>query len=331
MTHPSRHLLTIVLTLLTLTATANEPAVQAFDNNNLKLAKSLFSEDLNHNPKNSEALVYLSHIALLEEDSDLAEQHIEQALAAEPNNANSHFEAGQIYGQIAGNASIFSAPGYAKKSLHSFKKAVELAPENLDYRKGLMGFYLAAPSIVGGDLELASEQADQIAKIDPEDGFIARLGVLMAEENDPALQAQLGKIEREYEQSAQAYFFRGMYRQSKEQFDLALEDFSRAKSLTPKNDQDTSPVQSLYQIGRTSVLSGQNLDTGILALSQYIELSPKQRSLPSLAWAKFRLGLLQLKKGSKGLAAGLFEEAKSSTQDKTLLKELKKALKQLKK
>jgi len=61
-----------------------------------------------------------------------------------------------------------------------------------------------------------------------------------------------------------------------------------------------------YQIGRTSALTGQQLDRGIECLSKYLTYQPKSNE-PSIAGAQMRLGQIYEKKGNKPEAKKRYE------------------------
>lgn len=102
-------------------------------------------------------------------DMDDAEDVANKAVKVFPNSAELHYLRGVIMGNQA-QSSIFSALSYAEKSLQSFIKATELEPTTIKYRKALMSFYLAAPSIAGGDEDLALIQLNAIRKADELEG-----------------------------------------------------------------------------------------------------------------------------------------------------------------
>jgi tetratricopeptide (TPR) repeat protein len=104
-------------------------------------------EKQKHDP---DAMIYLAKI-YMDTDLDEAEAWIEKALKANLKDAEAHYVRGAIMGRQA-SGSIFSALSYAEKSVNSFTKAVELQPDSIKYRKGLMQFHTGAPSIAGGDL-----------------------------------------------------------------------------------------------------------------------------------------------------------------------------------
>jgi len=305
---------------------ANPLAIEAFENNDLTTAKGLFEENIKKNPKDFVSLDYLANIALRQDEYDDAEEYIEKALNLAAMDAKIQFDAGKIMGAQAQDSSIFSAMGYAKKSLQAFKQAAQLEPDNIKYRQALMSFYLQAPGIAGGDVALAEAEANAIETLDPAKGFMAMASIYQ-KTDEVKLTAHYAKLEQQFPDNAAVLFNRAMYFQSKEKFDLAITDFRKILTIKPTDEEDNSLYAALYQLGRTSLLSNDNIEEGIQSLQSFIETAPTHDSLPSKAWAKYRLGLLYVSQGDKKTAKELYQQAKNETKDETLLKNIKKSLK----
>ncbi len=128
---------------------------------------------------------------------DGAEENLEKAVGLAPNNAEYHFTLGRIYGVQAQRASIFSKLSYAGKVKNEFLRAVELAPENVSYRTGLINYYLMAPGIAGGSVSKAKEHAAELLTRNAYAGRVA-MGQIAAYEKDYVA------AEREYLAAIQA-------------------------------------------------------------------------------------------------------------------------------
>ena len=306
---------------------ADPVAIAAFEQNDLSGAKQQFSQQLAKNTKDTEALHYLARIAMRHDELDQAEDYIERAQAIAPDDAAIQFVAARIMGGQAQSASIFSAPGYAKKSLKAFKKAAELEPETLDYRKGLMSFYLQAPGFLGGDEKLALAEAAAIAELDELQGIIAMASIYLSKEDFPQLSAHYAAATEKFPHSPALFVSRGMSYQAREQYELAIADFALAKELKGQDQEDVSPYTAMYQLGRSSVLGGIEIEQGIQALHTFIDTAPEDKGLSPKAWAKYRLGLLYSKKGDNAKARELYLQANNETRDENLLEQLEKALK----
>src|SRR5882672_631429 len=123
-----------------------------------------------------------------------------------------------------------------------------------------------------------------------------------------------------YPDSAAVYAsLAGLY-SNKKNFDKAFAVLDKRLRAKP-NEQTT-----LYQVGRTASLSGQNLDLGEKALKTYLANPASQRG-PAPAHVRYRLGTIYEKKGAKDLAR---EEYRTALQLNPKDKEAQRALAGLK-
>lgn len=101
-------------------------------------------------PKNAETWILLTRSRLQANQAEAAIESAEKAIKLAPNNSQSHFWLGNAYGARVGQVGMFSQMSMAPKIRDAFEKTVALDPNNLDARKGLLQFYLQAPSVIGG-------------------------------------------------------------------------------------------------------------------------------------------------------------------------------------
>jgi tetratricopeptide (TPR) repeat protein len=124
-------------------------------------------------------------------DYDAAEEMLEKAVEHADGNAEYHFFLGSVYGTQAQLAGILSKFSYARKTRDQFERAVNLQPDSVRYRSALMTYYLMAPGIVGGDLDKAKEQAQEILHRDAFEGHLALARISDSEK-------ELENAEKEY-------------------------------------------------------------------------------------------------------------------------------------
>lgn len=136
-------------------------------------AKSAFEAILAREPKNAVAEHYLGRLAKRRRDWEAASTHFEHCTNLEPSDASYWADLGEAYGKLASKASIFRQPGLARKCRAALEKAVELAPDSIEVRRGLAEFYAKAPAIAGGGHAKALAQAAEIAKRDEYAGQLA--------------------------------------------------------------------------------------------------------------------------------------------------------------
>ena len=259
--------------------------------------------------------------AAMQTDLDLAEKHIEQALAKAPQSAEVQYTCGRIMGQQAENA-IFSALSYAKKSLACLKQAVALQPENTAYRKGLMSFYLGAPAIAGGDKQLAWQQMEQITQLTPLQGTLAKLSYYRRTEQTAKYQQLLAQSRENHPEQAEFHYRHGIVLQEGKQYADAFNAFTAA-TRAPQDEEGIYRLNAWYQIGRTALFSEQQLETGIQALNYYIANAPTGDNLPDKHWAHFRLAQLHKLNDNNTMTQQHLNLA-GETNDKELQREIRR-------
>ncbi|WJG10314.1 hypothetical protein [Aliiglaciecola sp. LCG003] len=300
-----------------------EQAVTLYKQGDKEQAKQLFLSL----PQQAVALTYLARMAS-DNDLDEAESLIEKATKLAPKNPETAYTKGVIMGMQA-STSIFSALGYAKKSLAAFELAVTIAPDNVNYRQGLMKFYLAAPGIAGGDEAKAYQQVQAIQQLSEYQGLHAELEYYQATENEKAVTETANKAIKAYPNIADFYARHGMFLQQNEQFDQAIALFLTAFQKTEQMDEsEFYRYLSLYQIGRTAVLGENWFEQGQQALVDYVKSAPILEQLPDKDWASFRLAQILLFQHKSSEAKALLNSLVKSNDDK-LKKQSKKLLRQI--
>ena len=88
----------------------------------------------------------------------------EKALLLDERNSEYHLWLGRAYGHEAERSAVFRQPLLALKVKEHFEKAVELNPDNLEARADLQEYYEKAPVFLGGGMEKARAQAQEIAR-----------------------------------------------------------------------------------------------------------------------------------------------------------------------
>ncbi len=319
----------LMLTLLFsgLSYSDQKKGIELYDSGKFDEAKLQFEQSISDKETKPKALMYLARIALKKKDIDEAEELIEEAEELAPKDAEIQFYYGIVNGEIAQEASIFTALGYAKKTRKAFAKAVVLEPDSIAYRQALMSYHIAAPGIAGGDKEVALEQAKAIKVLDLKKGLMALARVYAADEDEDAIDDLYTSLPESLRFDPEILIQKAFYLQRKENFKEATAVFKLVvKHAADNKEFQNSKFHATYQIGRSSVLSEANLDEGIEKLNSFIDKAPAGDGLPSLDWAKFRLANLIELKGDKKQARSIYKQLKKITKDKSLIKAIKKAL-----
>ena len=293
---------TCLLLLLSFSLSAQtslEKARRLYEERKPVEAKKILSAINDDSKEYAAAQYYQGRIAFDEKNYDEAQEFFEEAVEANDKVAEYQNWLGNSYGQMAGEANVIKQGMLAPKMKTAWENAVALDPVYIEPRESLIQFYLQAPSFMGGSVDKAKEMASQIMKQNVAKGH-QQMGNIYIKEK------QIAEAEREYIEMTKvdpAYLPRlANFYVNQKQFDKA---FTMYEETVRKNPQD---MASIYQIGKTSAVSGQKLERGEECLKKYLSYTPKPNE-PSLAGANMRLAQINEKKGNKGEAKRLFESA----------------------
>ena len=226
-------------------------------------------------------------LSLIDVELDSAEEMIIEAISDNPHSAKDHFYCGRIMGRQARDA-FLSALSYAKKSLACLQKAVALAPKNVDYRKGLINFYLGAPSIAGGDKQAALEQVNVIKQLDSSQGVVVELDYYRKIKELLTLEKRLAHALTADPQSAIVHYQYGLLLQQTGDYNRAQSHFVLASE---QGENREIAYEALYQLGRNAVFAQDFISQGTAALQHYLTIE-NSAGMPSKSWAHYRLSQL---------------------------------------
>jgi tetratricopeptide (TPR) repeat protein len=254
------------------------------------------------NPKNAEAWSLLTRARVLQGKAEAAVTAGQKAVALAPNSAQAQFWLGNAYGSRIGEVGMMSKMSMAPKLRDAFEKTVALDPNNLDARTALLQFYLQAPSAIGGGKDKALLQAREIGKRDAARGHLARAQIQLADKDNAGALKSYEAAYAAKPSDAGIRLALGIGYQQAERYNDAFRHFHTWTA------QDATAGAAWYQLGRTSVLSGQHLEEGIAALQKYLKL-PRMANEPANQHAYYRLGQLYAKAGKKAEARTAFQSA----------------------
>lgn len=285
--------------------------------------------------------------SLLKIDLDDAEDAADRAIAMYGNNADMYLLHASVMGEQAQD-SIFSALSYAEKALISLEKAAELQPNNPKYLQGLMSFHLMAPSIAGGDSDVALELAKKISLLDELRGIYAFSNYYRSiDEYEKAytnIEVGIEKFPEEISLYAQlaSLFARD------EQFDKAINMYIQAvltkldkptdaemlnADISSKYERDLYTLyNSHYQIGRLALEGDLRVKDGIDNLDIYLKFYNASTidlgGLPSSDWAYLRKSalLLSMNKAIEADLALKMVKVKENDRMKKIYKKLNKKI-----
>ena len=281
----------------------------------------------NHQQQPELALLKAKAMYLLQ-DTETLDSWMEQLLKDNPTHAQLHYIAALNKFNLAQEASIFSAPGYAKDGLALLKQAVALDPNDLEIQSGLIGFYSGAPSIAGGDEKEAQRLADAMFAKNPVQGSVQKAILLLGDDKEDEAKALIEQQLATQPQDVDLLEMKAAILTKKNQDKAAFELYEQAANLAQKS-KDKYP--NLYQVGRLAAAKQQDASKGIAALEQYINFYQGSDDR-QLAWAKLRLAQIHFAQQNFDQAKALVQQLRSEkNEQEKFIDELKAFEKQLKK
>nr|WP_168710994.1 hypothetical protein [Ningiella ruwaisensis] len=322
----------------------------AKENANLEVLDSLFKQNeyqkviknIRALPKDKLTLEHYRYLifSLAEDDLDDAEEAAENMLKAMPNNPDAYLIHASIMGAQASD-SVFSALGYAEKALKSLNKAVELAPNEIEYRQALMSFHLNAPGIAGGDTNIAMAQIRVIEQIDKVEGVVA-MAWYQRTLGEPELSLELLQAAvEEFPMNVTVLNALASHHVAQENFSQAIDAYQKLTAIKLiRPSKDTKEVEEKYedalfrqlnahyQIGRVALQGKVRLEDGIKHMRMYIDRIKNTEAieiidtsnLPSVDWANLRLAGLLLANNQVDLAKTRFGMVVLDTKDENMQK-----------
>lgn len=314
---------------------AMKQALSEFKAGHYSTAQSLFEQQAKQDVNSPIVPLYLARIALSQERYDEAEDYIKEAssrLNNEVDNATRgavYFWLGTIMEQQAENSSIFSTMSYAKKSLTGYLQAVKLLPDNLQYREGLINFYLDAPGLLGGNTDKAIKQAQIVFSKNELFGY-KMLANCYAKNGDTDLMlSTYSEAMASYPSDAELFLMRGSYWKGEREYEKAVADYKIASELPVQTNQEKATrVMAWYWQGRIGGFSHHYLAQGIEAYRKVIRFKDDigDAFLPSKEWTEFRLAQLLASNGEKKEANAIFVRLLETSEREDMKEEIREIL-----
>lgn len=261
----------------------NNTAVDLFYSKQYDLALPRFekyvsnaTESQKNNATYQQALIYLSEILLIKNNTKNAVSYIEEALDIRPNSSQELLLAGDIYCKHARQVSIFKALGYGKKCIKYYEKAADQSPNNLKALSTVIQFHLYAPSFAGGSLD---KGVMYLASLTEKSEEAARIHHIQLTEiqNDTSAALALAETfsEKTYLKTENQYQLAKFFKQHKyyiqaEKMFLEIIKKDISVNNTPSNWHVNA---SLLQLAEIYIERGIKADKSIVYIEQYLTTS----------------------------------------------------------
>lgn len=202
--------------------------------------------------------------AMVRSEYDRAVRLLETCVKENPQSADAHYWLGDAYGFQARHVSMFAAMSLAKKIKSELDTAVRLAPNHVPAHYLLMGYFLSAPAMAGGDEKKAIDEANLIRKLDPLEGHRAWASVYGHQKKPDQARNELMAGVREFPKSAKAHTQYAANLLAANDYRAALFELDSAIKLEPNY------LPAYFRVGQASAMSGAILPRGEESLRRYL-------------------------------------------------------------
>jgi tetratricopeptide (TPR) repeat protein len=283
----------VLVTLLTLVSigAADPAATQLLSSGRMDDALTALN-----NRGDAESLNQLSRVYYAMERWDEAVKYGERAVALDPGDAMYHLWLAREYGRKAAEANPLSAAGLARKAKSEFERAVQLDPTNVPARVDLAQYYTEAPSIMGGGLDKARDQAAQVQKYDPGMAHLILARIAEKEKQYSQVDAEYQAAIKNARNPADMWLQLAAYYRQHGRLDEMQAAVQSAMS------QPNKPAESYFDAGKELYLGGRNLAAAVQYLQQYLASGELVETAPAFQ-AHYLIGQLNEKMGNRGAAA----------------------------
>lgn len=151
-----------------------EKGVALFEKGQYENARPYFANELTHSPNNQKVIEYLGDIASHTNKWEAAASYYKKLTVLNTKNANYFFKYGGALGMRAKTEGKWVAIRVVGDSKESLEQAVVLNPNHIEARWALLEYYLQLPVFVGGSETKAQRYANELARISPVDGYLAK-------------------------------------------------------------------------------------------------------------------------------------------------------------
>lgn len=172
------------------TRAGQDPDVEALvQASHWKRARTILEPQVNAHPQDPRSCYLLAQVKMAFKDFDGALALAQRAVDLDGHNSDFHLILGQIFGEMAARARMFSAGSLALKFRKEVEIAIQLNPKNLDALDSMMQFKFRAPILMGGSQGDAYALADRITLLDPCQGYLAHAELAEMEKNPAQVEA----------------------------------------------------------------------------------------------------------------------------------------------
>ena len=151
-----------------------EKAEKLFNDNKFIAAASMYESILSEDANKEKILERIGDCYGQTKNWDQSVIYYRKLKNFKPKNADYVYKYGGVLGMKAKESNRFVALGLIGEVRKSFENAIILNPKHIESRWALIELYLQLPGIIGGSETKATKYANELSKISPVDGHLAK-------------------------------------------------------------------------------------------------------------------------------------------------------------
>jgi tetratricopeptide (TPR) repeat protein len=271
-----------------------------------------------------ESLLLLTRLYNAQEDWKQGTQHGKQLVKSLPGSSDAHYQYAVALRIKMQNSSRLTGMRTIGEYKDVLARALQLDSSNLDARDEEIGFLINAPAIVGGSRDKARQRIDELKALDRRRGRLSEASLLEAEEKPDEVLEIYAELLADDPQDTTVRERLALGLQRRERYREADEHFS----VLAGDEDPTTALGARYQLARSRILGGYDLERAIELLRDYIEEVPAETTsrLPGRSSAYWRMGNANEQLERRAEARRAYERALSLDSGN---EEARKALKRL--
>ena len=205
--------------------------------------------------------------------------YLQKASTAEPGNAGYVDWLGRALGRRAESATVVTAPVLASKARQAFERSVELDPKNSDALSDLFEYYLEAPGFLGGGYEKALSIANQIAALNPAQGYLEKAKLAQKRKEYASAEQQLRQAVAAAPHSVPQLLELARFLANQGRTGDSDAVLQQARSLAPESPQIWFARADIYIRGNRKLEEAKDLLRRYVQASLTVEDPPRQEAL----------------------------------------------------
>jgi len=270
-----------------------EAVEQLFDQGKFEKAEQILVQYVASRPSDQKGIELLGDANINLKKWDDAILNYKKLTEFDSKNANYFYKYGGALAMKALNVSKLSALGIVGDAKKAFLKSAELDLKHIGVRWALVELYMKLPGIAGGSKSKSLEYAEELEKLSPVDGYLAK-GFIYESDDQP--------------ERAEFYYKKAV------RVGGSLVCYTKLTDFYEKQKQPQKAIANIeaaiekhqheilyYQVGKFAAEYNIELEKGERNLMMFLEKYNAKDQTPK-AWAHYRLAQIHKYKGEKAEA-----------------------------